>query len=320
MRFFFIIVLLAALTSWFPRALAQPADSLQAVVNDRPITQQQIERLIGPEQKQLYDAYMQQPDVMRKKMSELWQDGSESLITREVILHDFTQSIKVPDSIIQEFVTDRIKDMEKKYDDHASFIKDLERQGTTMEQLRKDVRDRFIVEQMRMKFVPEPIISPLKIENYYVMHRDNFKLEDQIKMRMIFLNRDSGDTTGQARKRVEELHSQIQGGASFEQLARVYSEGSLRLDGGETGWEDFSVVNKALVPEVKKLNPGQCSGVIEAPEGYYLLMLEDRHPSHFRPLNEVRDQIERTLASQEMERESKQWIARLRKKTFVKYF
>jgi len=97
-------------------------------------------------------------------------------------------------------------------------------------------------------------------------------------------------------------------------MARAYSEGSSRADGGETGWEDLSVVNKVLVAEINKLKPGQHSDVIEAPEGFYLLLLEDRHPAHFKPLNEVRTQIERQLASAETERLSKQWIERLKKK------
>jgi hypothetical protein len=62
------------------------------------------------------------------------------------------------------------------------------------------------------------------------------------------------------------------------------------------------------------------SEVIEAPEGFYLLLLEDRHPAHLKPLSEVRLQIEHTLSNEETERLQKQWIDRLRKKTFVQIF
>jgi parvulin-like peptidyl-prolyl isomerase len=80
------------------------------------------------------------------------------------------------------------------------------------------------------------------------------------------------------------------------------------------------VVNDTLAPELKKLKPGEHSGVIEAPEGFYILLLEDRHAAHFKPLNDVRGQIERTLANQETKRLQAQWVERLKRKTFVKFF
>ena len=139
-------------------------------------------------------------------------------------------------------------------------------------------------------------------------------------MRMIFLKKTSSDEEAATRKRAGEILSQIKGGAAFDELARSYSEGSLRQDGGETGWEDLSVVNKTLADALGKLQPGQFSDVIEAPEGFYLLLLEDRHSAHFKPLGDVRLQIEHTLSDQETERLQKAWIERLRKKTFVQVF
>ena len=49
---------------------------------------------------------------------------------------------------------------------------------------------------MRSKNVSQEIvISPYKIENYYLAHQDDFKVGDQIKLRMIVLNKSSGDDT-----------------------------------------------------------------------------------------------------------------------------
>jgi peptidyl-prolyl cis-trans isomerase SurA len=296
---------------------ADVADSLQAVVNEVPITQQAVERISGSEERYLYQQYSSQPEMLNKRVISLRENAAEYLINREVILHDFKTSIKVPDSIIEDIVNEKIK---AKYPDNIALTKQLQSEGTTLEQLRQQFRDQFIVEQMRLKFVPEPIISPRKIEEYYSGHLNDFKLEDQIKMRMIFLKRNSEDETPATRKRAEEILSQVKGGAAFDELARTYSEGSLRQDGGETGWEDVSVVNKTLVAALDKLKPGQSSDVIEAPEGFYILLLEDRHTAHFKPLSEVRVQIEHVLSDQETERQSKQWMERLRKKTFVQVF
>jgi len=50
------------------------------------------------------------------------------------------------------------------------------------------------------------------------------------------------------------------------------------------------------------------------------MLVEDRRPEHIKPLNEVRDDIEKTLLAQESDRLQKQWIERLKKKTFYRYF
>ena len=70
-----------------------------------------------------------------------------------------------------------------------------------------------------MKMSLNSIISPRKIETYYQEHRDNYKLADQVKMRMIVLSK--GEAPDGVRKRGEEILSQLKGGASFAEMATV---------------------------------------------------------------------------------------------------
>jgi parvulin-like peptidyl-prolyl isomerase len=319
-RFYFLVALALPLM----RVCAQQtelADSIRAVVGDTPITQQQIEQLIEGNARSLYERYGNQPDLFNKKAAALQEDGSDILIRAQVVIQEFKKNIKVPESIIDEYVNDEIK--RRTHGDNVELTKELERQGITREQFKKQIREQFIVSAMREKFISDPIISPKKVENYYIAHRNDFKLEDQVRMRMIVLGKNSADApelTEKTRQRALELLLQLKGGASFADLARTYSEGSSAKEGGDTGWEDASVVNKLLAAELEKLKPGEYSTVIDAPDAYYLVMLQDRHPAHFKPLNEVRQQIERTLDSEERARREKEWIDRLREKTFIAKF
>lgn len=188
----------------------------------------------------------------------------------------------------------------------------------TFEDFRRRIKNDLIISELIHENVPEPIISPRKIETYYQEHRDNYKLADQVKMRMIVLNK--GEAPDGVRKRGEEILSQLKGGASFAEMATVNSEGSQRKDGGETGWENTADVNQALVPDINKLKPGQYSGVVETPEAFFLLLLEDRHPEHIKSLSEVREDVERTLKNQERDRLRRQWLDRLRAKTYIGMF
>jgi peptidyl-prolyl cis-trans isomerase SurA len=319
MRNLFAIVAILFVCNLPSSLTAQTVDRLVAVVSEAPITQQQMERLVGPDVQFLSSQYADKPEVLHRKEIELIESGTEALITRAVILNDAKETFvsKIPSGVLDEFVNQRIKD---KFPDHVALVKRLEAEGMTMEQLKKDTQDQVILEEMNNKFVPESVISPIKIQNYYVEHKNDFRVDDEIKMRMIVLNKSSGTSAEDVRKRCGEILLQIRGGASFEDLAKTYSEGSLRDQGGETGWEELSVVNTNLVTAINRLKPGEISDIVETPESFFLLLLEDRHPSHIKPLAELRVQIEAKLIGEDTERRRKEWIERLKKKTFIKQF
>ena len=101
-----------------------------------------------------------------------------------------------PTVIVDQLVQDRIRE---RYGDRITLMKTLQAQGMTYEQFRKDVRDQYIISAMRAKNVSQEIvISPYKVETYYLAHQDDFKMEDEIKLRMIVLNKSSGDDTNHA--------------------------------------------------------------------------------------------------------------------------
>jgi hypothetical protein len=48
--------------------------------------------------------------------------------------------------------------------------------------------------------------------------------------------------------------------------------------------------------------------------------VEDKRPARFKPLVEVRDQIETDMKAEEKTCLEKQWVDKLKKKTFVRVF
>src|SRR5260370_1807304 len=108
--------------------------------------------------------------------------------------------------------------------------KTLEAQGMTYEKFREQIRDQIIVEALRQKNVSsEIIISPHKVETYYLAHKDEYKVEDEVKLRMIVL------TNGPSSKKMgKEILSKLNEGATFVEMANVYSQDS--KPGGDWGW------------------------------------------------------------------------------------
>jgi peptidyl-prolyl cis-trans isomerase SurA len=315
--FRFISILVLALLA--ARTLrAELADGVKAVVNDAVITYSQVEEFTSPAADALRRQYADSPDLFQQKLNDALKDSLEQLVERQLILRSFdTEGYQLPESVVDQLVQDRIRE---RFGDRITFIKTIQAQGMTVEQFRKDVRDQYIVSALRQKNVSQEIvISPYKVETYYQTHKDDFKMEDEIKLRMIVLNKTSPDDTNTV-QRANEILAEIKGGASFQEMASVYSEGSQKSQGGDWGWVERSVLRKDLADGAFSLKPGQVSGVIDTAQSVYLMLVEQTKPAHAKPLDEVRDEIEKTLRTQEQARLEKQWIDGLKKKTFIRYF
>jgi peptidyl-prolyl cis-trans isomerase SurA len=215
-------------------------------------------------------------------------------------------------------VQERIRDLYG--GDRVTLMKSLQTDGVTFEQFRQDVRDRYIESALRQKNVsPDIIISPFQVETFYNAHFSDFKIGDEIKLRMIELNKESADDTNTV-VRVREIRDRIKDVASFAQMAREYSQDSLRNQGGDRGWVERSTLRKDLADAAFELPIGQVSDVVDTPDACFLLFVEDKHPAHIKPLKEVRLDIERTLRAQKQSLLQTKWIGRLKSRTFIRYF
>ncbi|MDB6063824.1 MAG: surA [Pedosphaera sp.] len=302
---------------------ADTVDYIQAIVGESVITRQQVERLIAQDEHFLYEQYGRtQPDMYRKRMAELVDVAFRSIVSQQLVLHEFKtyekQGASIPESMIDEIVQDRIR--ERYAGDRAQFDKQLQARGMTREQFRTQIREEIIYSELRNKFVPDPIISPHKVEVYYKDHQSDFKLEDRVKMRTIFLSKPADDTAGDTRKRMDDILALVKGGAVFSEVATSYSEGLRGKSAGPLEWVEVSGVNKALVDDLNKLKPGEYSGIIETSGALFLVFLEERDVAHVKPLSETRDEIEKILKSQESNRLYESWIKRLKAKTYISYF
>jgi parvulin-like peptidyl-prolyl isomerase len=318
MRFLYAILVGAILTGFGYTAHAELVDGIEAIVHDSVITFQEVEDASERIVQQMSQQYQGQPDVLRQQVNTAYKETLEELQERQLILHEFeTAGYNMPESIIDEQFENYIK--EKSHGDRVAFIKTLQEEGITLEKARRDYRATFIVEQMRYKNISSAImISPHKIETYYVDHKDDFKEEDKVKLRMIVLtNAPEADTT-QTRKLAGEILSRLDAGASFTDMATLYSQGARQS--GEPEWVEKSVLREELSDAAFKLKPGEHSGVIETPGAFYILLIEDKKEAHVKPLPEVRDQIEKLLLAKERTRLQQAWIDKLKKKTFMREF
>ena len=158
------------------------ADGVLAVVNNSVITRGQVDDFIAPAIDALRREYATQENMsnaFEQKVSGVLNDGLERSIERQLILHEFdTEGYKMPDSLVDEIVQERIREQ---FGDRITLHENIAGAGHHLRAVSQTCARAIDLAVLRYKNVSRGkiVISPYKIENYYLAHQDEFKVEDQ---------------------------------------------------------------------------------------------------------------------------------------------
>jgi peptidyl-prolyl cis-trans isomerase SurA len=320
-----VTILGVALSSFCgaPLSAQQPQpeviDGIAAIVNGDVITYSQVRSLSAPREKLLRSQAT--GDDLVKKIIEARQAALNDLIDRQLIIQAFKkEDYQIPDHFVDERVHEIIQ--ESFGGDRNTFIKTLEAQNYTLGEFKKMEMERMIVQAMRSKNIKRDYIaSPVKIEEYYKTHRDEFTAKEQVKLRMIMIpsHADTGNAAAQ-KAMAEEVLGKLTGGAEFERMAQIYSEDSTREVGGDWGWIERKTLAAPLEKVAFSLPVGKISHIVEFGGNYYILRVDDKRGGTTRSLAEVRAEIEKKLMQEKAQHLQERWIASLRSKAYIRTF
>ena len=313
----FCALLVAAAGLTLP-AQAELVNAVKAVVHDAVVTQFEVEYNAEAVVDGLRRQYRNQPDVFQRELYKALNEIMEERLKRQLILHDFKAGgYNIPEPILESAIQEEVD----RRGGREKLTKALQAQGRTFEKFRQQTRESIIMSALRAKNISqELIISPHRIEAYYLANQDKYKVGEQVKLRRIMLNSSSDSDAAATRKLADEIRAKIKDGAAFSEMAAVYSQSTDRRDGGLWGWHEKSGLAPELANVAFSLKPGEVSEAVPIGNAYFILFVEDKRTAHSKALSEVRNEIEATLLTEERARLEKQWIERLKKKTFVRYF
>jgi parvulin-like peptidyl-prolyl isomerase len=283
------------------------------------ITYSQVRQLVAPREKLLHQQLT--GDALVKAVKEAREAALKDLIDRQLIIQSFKkENFQIPDYFVNQRMHEIIQ--ESFGGDRNTFIKTLEAQNYSLGEFKRMESERMIVQAMRSRNVPKKqIVSPIKIEEYYRQHHDEFTAKEQIKLRMIMIPSHSSDSTASTQRAMaEEILSKLANGGEFDRIAQIYSEDSSRDLGGDWGW----IERKTLAPPLEKvafnLPAGKISNIVEFSGNFYILKVEEKKGGTTRSLAEARDEIEKKVLQQQAQELQERWIASLRSKAFIRTF
>jgi peptidyl-prolyl cis-trans isomerase SurA len=292
---------------------------LAAEVENTVITFEELRKEMAPLIPRIREASRSRVEFTQR-MEELYFEVLQNLIDRVLIVEEFREKeYNLPQTFIEnEFDRILIEDFEN---DRARFLEYLESLGKNVREFRRDLRERIIVSVMRSeKRKSQSQISPERIEQFYNENKINFYVEEAVKLRIVMLRPLADEGPDQMQQTIDLVFEKLNNGTDFAEVARQFSQDSRRERGGDWGWIQRSDLKDELSAVAFSLEAGQYSDAVRLGDQIFILYAEDKRDEGIQPINEVRDRIEEILASQLARQAQEQWIERLRREAYIRYY
>jgi len=141
--------------------------------------------------------------------------------------------------------------------------------------------------------------DPERVRKSYEARKSQFDRPEQARVRHILARVEPGDEASKqaARERIDALREKLTAGADFAAVASESSEDpATQPQGGDLGWITRGGVVEPLANAAFSQAPGALGEVIETPQGFHLVRVEERQPARVVPFEEAQQQVAQELA------------------------
>ena len=233
--------------------------------------------------------------------------------------------LKMSDEQFRQIVNNIRK--EQGLQDEAKFQQALASENMTLDDLRKSLERRMLIEQVQRQEVGSKLnITEEEAHQYYDKHPDEFTEAAAIMLREILVAmptaKDGTFNAAQdqdARKKADDIRTRLLKGEDFAVLAKQLSDSNSKSNGGLIGPfspADMSPQMKALVDKMK---PGDITPPVRTPAGYEILKLDSAKAATLQPFESVRDLISDKVAGERTQTEMRKFLSRLRAQAIIEW-
>ncbi len=143
-------------------------------------------------------------------------------------------------------------------------------------------------------FEGEVEITEKEIESYYEYNAKMYSQPKQVKAKHILLKVEPDDTEevkNKVKERAEKVLEKARKGEGFAALAKEYSEGPSKSQGGDLGYFKTGQMEPPFEEAAFALKKGEISDLVQTRFGYHIILVEDIKEAGMTPLGKVREDI-----------------------------
>lgn len=306
-------ILILALYAFF--AFGEVVDKILIIVNDEIITQGEVDRILYP----IYEQYklLYSGEELIGKIDNARRNVIDRLIMDKLL---FGEAVKRDIKIDEKELKDRIAEIRKRYSTDREFEEALLKENVSMNELEKMHRERLMIDKLIDEEIRKRIsISPHEVLSYYEANKTSFSEPKRAKLWSILIKVTKERTDEEASELAKQILTRIEAGGDFSSLAKEYSDGPYKDNGGDMGWVEEGDLMDKINKVVFALKAGEVSGIINTSLGYHIFKAEEVVESKEKEFREVKNTIEQYLYKQKVEKYLSEWVEQLKKNAYIAF-
>jgi peptidyl-prolyl cis-trans isomerase SurA len=260
-------------------------------------------------------------EELQKMTDEAKADALRGLIDTKLLVQRAKDlDMNVESELVRQLDETRV---ENKLDSMEALQKAVESEGLDWEDYKDSVRNQFLAQDVIYREVGSRVSNSIdqgQIKAYYEEHKDEFVSPEAVRIREILIST-TGKTEAELpalKKKAEQLRDRVlTGGEDFGELAKHYSDGSTKLQGGDLGAFERGKLDPKIEAEVFKLNKNEMTPVMQTANGFMILQVQQRYEAGVQPLDKIENEVSNRIASKQMPAKLRTYLAQLRKDSFV---
>ncbi|MEE9584906.1 MAG: peptidylprolyl isomerase, partial [Candidatus Brocadiales bacterium] len=261
-------------------------------------------------------------EELQRRANEILTEVLNELIDRQLLVQKAHSIIDENPFVMDEIEKDLDAFMDEAVDEVGSLSKFYEialKDGINPTEKKMELKDDLMVERLLQDFVYGKIsISPKDVREYYQKHRDEFVLEESVKMAQIMLKFSSYPSEEETWKKAEEIRDRALKGEDFKALVEEFSEGPRASKGGVWEFDEVLILRGNIRRAALGLEKGEISEIVETGNGLHILMAEDVRLAKEEDFAELQGQIKSRLFKQKTTKKKREYINKLKKNAVIR--
>ncbi len=295
---------------------AEVLSKIAAVVNDDIITTFELEKEVTAQ----IAAQARGQSLVSEELAKLRRQTLQRMIEETLVRQQVRElGIEVAEEELEEAITDVLK---QNNITRAQLSQALAGQGMSFEEYRAKMRQQILRFKLIGREVQNKVeVSSQEIRDYFREHIEDYRGDPFVRLAYInfAIPRDESVSNAQVaaiRERAREALALLRQGEEFYSTLFIYSTDP-DVDGGELGTFTEDELSPAFARAIAGLEEGQVTELIENPEGFYILRVEERNPGPIRQFDMVKDEIRQRLMEKNREERFAEWSAGLKKNAYI---
>ncbi|HWE39549.1 MAG TPA: peptidyl-prolyl cis-trans isomerase [Isosphaeraceae bacterium] len=290
-----------------------------ARVGDEEITQHELNTIFGFENQ----GRILPESVKNQRLSEIL----DNIIDRKMLVQAAKRRIKQPQAWVAingqvdvEWHERELPKYLKRYNAANEF--ELKKRfadiGYSLDDLHKNFQQEIIARDfMHSELSPKVKVDYREMRAYYEANKARFDRPAQVTWREVVVEVGKHKGRGEAKEKAAAVLARLRKGEDFGRVAKALSEGPKAKQGGlwitTPGSYGAAGVNAAL----DRLPIGRISTILEEPESFHIVRVEDRRAAGPADFDEVQDEIEDTIRQEKINKAMQAFLDKLRAGTSI---